>query len=450
MVLFDKLLYPKLKGSVILILFMLAAVAFTSLSFAKIVGDSKFGQLRQKTVPESSREIRRKDSENNSQLIHIVNTRFMQEQAHLVHLAEARLLLFEAFCLPTMISQTIQPNQEDVDSGNANFKFLWIIKTDPNLDPKMIEKLADMLRPYPNFFLVGSRHNFGIGKKQPGSWRGGEAGADVVSPEANIYTGDKRLLEEAHENRERKIVLETRLDADDGLPSHYLKKIQTKAISVLGNAAEKEKGTPGTPARAKWTIWCMSESISWYPSVFKDGFKPFVELSTKDPGVAKVEETVGRTSCLTPGMTLGLAIGESHSSIPTYSHYDLLYELEMNDDTSKNSCGLKHPIDCVRVLVTKAVRSRTPTSAGMKDLRVNTEDMSSEDIAEQWDVLKNKFSISSEKAAVANRHIQKNLASILKDNLKGQCTKGHSCKEQNKYLLSAMLNYIDNSDTGPE
>ena len=74
-------------------------------------------------------------------LIHIVNTRFMQEQGPLNTLGMARLHLFLTFCFPTMISQTSQD-------------FLWIIKTDPAFTTsKPFLKLLNVIRNYSNIML---------------------------------------------------------------------------------------------------------------------------------------------------------------------------------------------------------------------------------------------------------------------------------------------------------
>jgi len=98
-------------------------------------------------------------------LVHIVNTRFMQEQGHLKALGRARLYLFQTFCLPSMVQQSTQ-------------QFLWIIKTDPQLDPTLLRELIATVEPYPNIYLVASNKNFMIRDTHapPGtghSWRDG-------------------------------------------------------------------------------------------------------------------------------------------------------------------------------------------------------------------------------------------------------------------------------------
>ena len=48
-----------------------------------------------------------KSKEWSHPIIHIVTSRFMQGQADLIHLTKARLELFEAICMPSMIGQDL-------------------------------------------------------------------------------------------------------------------------------------------------------------------------------------------------------------------------------------------------------------------------------------------------------------------------------------------------------
>jgi hypothetical protein len=73
-----------------------------------------------------------------------------------------------------------------------------------------------------------------------------------------------------------------------------------------------------------------------------------------------------------------------------------------------------------------ALRARTTTSDGMSGV-----DMLSANKGEEIksNDLFNIFGIQEDRAIIANRHIDTNLISILKDNLAGQCThlKGKPC-----------------------
>jgi hypothetical protein len=96
-------------------------------------------------------------------LIHIVQSRFMQEQGPLETLGVARLKLFSAFCLPSMIQQSSQD-------------FFWIIKTDPQFTKTAVfDMLVQSVRPHDNIYVVASNVNFIFGSAgREGSWRDGK------------------------------------------------------------------------------------------------------------------------------------------------------------------------------------------------------------------------------------------------------------------------------------
>ena len=96
-------------------------------------------------------------------LIHIVQSRFMQEQGPLQTLGMARLKLFLTFCLPSMIQQSSQD-------------FFWIIKTDPAFTKTVaFDMLVQSVRPHDNFYVVASNANFIFGSAgREGSWRDGK------------------------------------------------------------------------------------------------------------------------------------------------------------------------------------------------------------------------------------------------------------------------------------
>ena len=106
---------------------------------------------------------------NNWPLIHIVQSRFMQEQGPLETLGMARLKLFQVFCLPSMIQQSSQD-------------FFWIIKTDPKFTKTAVfDSLVRLVRPHDNIYVVASNKNFVFGTKENGSWRDGKVSLRFVA-----------------------------------------------------------------------------------------------------------------------------------------------------------------------------------------------------------------------------------------------------------------------------
>jgi hypothetical protein len=337
----------------------------------------------------------------NSTLIHIVHTRFMQEQYNLTALGEARFHLFKIFCLPTMVQQSSQD-------------FVWIIKTDPRLDPGMLRLLAEEIRPYPNIYLVSSLRNFRISQRDPGAWRGGAEPRELAG--CPVHTGDRRRLELAMALHSDLPVLETRLDADDGLHLLFVELLQQMAIHSFSHHKE-----------LKWMYWCSRRHMEWH----------WVDLDVTEP-TKVVDYEYGALFgtrhdhfCITPGVTVGFPVGVDESSVPMYAHDRIVVTIR-DELTQEDGCGLATPSNCLQFVerfVFCAIRSRTPTSAGMLHVTDKTlVDPRSWLNYAYWELLHESFGLKREQMKQMNRYLMDHLVSIAQENLLGQCTAGHSCK----------------------
>lgn len=141
--------------------------------------------------------------------LHILRSRYQQGQPQFVTLGWARLALFRDFCLPSVIGQTTD-------------NFIWLIYADPDLDGDLLDATIQLLRPYRRFFLIKSLSNV--------LWKGGQPAA---IGNGTVYTGDRKLLEYSMARRNHVPILETRLDADDGLHKSMLEDIQKRAIKAF-------------------------------------------------------------------------------------------------------------------------------------------------------------------------------------------------------------------------
>jgi len=294
-----------------------------------------------------------------------------------------------------------------------------------------------MLRPYRNYYLVGSENNYLIGH-EVGSWRGGVEGDDVLrSP---IYTGDVDLLRRAHEYQNERIVLETRLDADDGLTTGYLEYVQRTALEKFGSGttatttennydeiidATPPDHTSSTTERPKWMYWCSRQNAEWFAD------------PTVDVGVTNaVQHTL---LCVTPGITIGFPVGTRYEDVRQFEHTRII-----KDINREGGCGLTNNTACVDLVTAfpmMAVRSRTPTSAGMMGIRMEERDALDKDKRLLlWKLLQSEkyFGIDADDVRTANRFIHQNIVDIARDNLKGQCTPGHSCKQSSKEQLQRL------------
>jgi hypothetical protein len=318
--------------------------------------------------------------------VHIVQSRFMQDQASLINLARARLELFRIFCLPTMKAQTTQ-------------QFLWFIRIDPNLDKSMLKEMIDLLKDHPNFYLIGSN-------KQ------GRPFDEIDVDTDTFYTGNRTLYLTAKGVQEQKSLplFETRLDADDGLHVDYLRNIQIRATQSF--AREK----------LSWLVFCTQTAMEWrmYPK------GTYGSLSNKK-----------ERKCMSPGLTVAFPAGAFSRVNPGYREHNKV-AATINTMEKRESCGYNLRRKCLVILNAEssngsfpAIRARTPTSTGMENIiEVSNRGMSEEakNTMDRLPVLQIDYNISRGGLQWLNKYMEEHVVDISTENLKGQCTPGHSCK----------------------
>lgn len=354
---------------------------------------------------------------NDDSMIHIVNTRFMQHQANLTTLATARLHLFKTFCLPSMIKQTKQ-------------NFYWIIKIDPDLDKSIKNQLIGLVEVYGNVYVIGSNENFMVGTT-PGSWRGGQESYSILQSiqQGHVHTGNIAKLQfVASKSNMGDIILETRLDADDGLNHRYFEFVQmdAKRRFIQGKHDMNDKRNHPT----KWFFWCIEKHAKWYPTRSYE-----------------IENNLGNISgerrldfCVTPGLTVGYNAGTTSDDVPYFPHHMLFNQLVVNRTVAKlHACGDHQCMTFITKMVA-AVRSRTHTSAGMADVEYNSKlEMGADMTNWIWRKLKDEFGIKEKNIMKMHQYLNEHVKEIAKENLEGQCTDGHSCKQGSKDRLQKLI-----------
>ena len=329
-------------------------------------------------------------------LVHVVQTRFMQFQPHLVALGKARLDLMQALTLPSMKNQ-----------NNSNF--LWIIRTDPDLDGGLRQNLIEALTPLSNVVLVASNQN-------PEGFRG--AISDVT--EESVLVGNLQLLKSYHAAAETHRVLETRLDADDALAIDYCDNVQKQANVRLSDDS--------------WMVWCTDTHVEWQQ------ISPW--NSTDEAGALFGLKT---SQCITAGLTWGLGTHTHRSAIGVPNNHAKLHTLVPPCNASVSSACLARVTSSNQFPM--AMRGRTATSAGMErilqphspETQIFRKSKWRNSQPELWRVLPPLFGITARDLRRVRSSIQANLYNIVKDGLDGQCTKGHSCKERSKQVLKELL-----------
>jgi hypothetical protein len=424
-------------------------------------------------------------------VIHIVKTRLMQEQATLQQLNTARLLLFHTFTLPTMAQQTQQ-------------NFVWFIKVDPALhNTRLLHELVLYIQEamlYNNTYIIGSNRNFRINEHFPGAVRDGAEIFDMMN--CKIYSGNQERLELLMSLYEAPIpILETRLDADDGLHIELLDTIQRTALQTFEQYPT-----------VQWMYYCCRRHMEWH---WMDPLHPISILSTSKSMASVIASSqshhnfnhnnqsvlqtmiqrygtlqgVKHTNlCITPGITTAYNSHTREAVVPVFAHDELVKKIKLtsstssgsasstitnhthhhhhhstkesdkshrtstNENTTESSTSINTKIDCgytngssynclqfIETFLFEAIRSRTPTSAGMLQITADHIYDSAYVHYMFWNMLHSSFGIVRSHLRYVQQYISDNLIPISQDNFLGQCTTGHSCKESAKKELQQLI-----------
>lgn len=342
-------------------------------------------------------------------VFHIIKTRFMQYQPKLVDLGKARLELFKTFCLPSMLHQTTQ-------------NFFWLIYTDPELDEYLLEEMKKLLKPYPHFYLVPSL----IDKR-------GQGGKDILrklAPE-DFHIGDTDMLFANLKYVNWLAVLESRFDADDALNINYIEEVQKRGRQVF----VEDKGG------RDWMFWCINQAVEWH------WVGPGNRQSLQTFGALVISRNYADDNfCHTPGLTVGVARGTFTRTVAKAPHH-LLYEtLEVEEI----ECGGKYKgtqcLDFVTNFDQCALRSRTPTSASMANVnslgpKITKE--AAEQAVQRWTNVIKDFALLPENTKATNIYLKEKMRPILEDALRGQCTEGHSCRDEAQKALEGLIQMVE-------
>ena len=351
------------------------------------------------------------------EVFHIIKTRFMQYQPKLVELGKARLELFKTFCLPSMLHQTTQ-------------NFFWLIYTDPDLDEFLLEEMKKLLKPYPHFYLVPSL----IDKR-------GQGGKDILrklKPE-DFHIGDTDMLFSNLKYVNWLAVLESRFDADDALNINYVEEVQRRGYDVF----VKDKGG------RDWMFWCINQAVEWH------WVGPGNRQSLQTFGALVISRNYADDNfCHTPGLTVGVARGTFTRTVAKAPHH-LLYQMLEEEDTN---CGSTyHGTECLDFITNFdqcALRSRTPTSASMANvnsLGARVTKQAAEQAVERWTNVIKDFALLPKNTKDTNIYLMENMRPILEDALRGQCTEGHSCRDEARGALEELINvYTGGGGEGAE
>ena len=149
--------------------------------------------------------------------------------------------------------------------------------------------------------------------------------------------------------------------------------------------------------------------------------------------------------CHTPGLTIGVARGSFTRTTAKAPHH-MLYERLTVEDIN---CGSTyHGEDCLHFVDNFeecALRSRTPTSASMANVNSLGQRLTkaaAEDAVRRWQHVMADFALLPENTKATNEYLETNMRPILQDAVLGQCTVGHSCRDEAKQELEDLMKLI--------
>ena len=311
--------------------------------------------------------------------VHIVGTRFCLKQGHNAALVEARLLLFERICVPTMAQQSTN-------------RFVWLVIVDETLAPRHRRRLTTLLAAHrgPKDFRVVSLDR-------------STANRDLRAQGHHAF-GLARLRQPSIV---ADYVLTTVLDADDGLPYQALRMIREQ----VADAVRRVQRNATLLEHKLVAVACYTAALNWQPS-------------TRRPAGAL--NLHNESMCITPGLTRvvpfsqPMALGNSSSSN---------HALLKSRWPGAKTCTQRSPRHSgTRSAAAIPIRSRTATSNGMRDV-VRAADVPASDIYRWRPTLLAQFNITTGDLKATNKGLTLNEAAIARAQMRSNCHDGWSCKE---------------------
>lgn len=371
--------------------------------------------------------------------------RYMQHQPNLLDLGLARLKLLQAFTLPSIESQ-------------HSHNFMWIIQTDPTLIPElkgaMVETLSNSTLS-DRIILLGENKNGKCFRHSP-----------PHAPDLVLF-GNSKLYSSylAKAKSGSYIVVETRLDADDGLPNDFVDTIQGEVRKRI----HRDKD---------WIQWCTTHHQEWqttHPNLAERAGtkKPFnLRRFFQSLGQGKKSKisdafqmaspygyikTLNSTSCITAGLTVAYGKNASRDDLPGTMPHMAIHEMIPYCSTQEQGNVRTHCLQTMYSQKPGALRARSPTSTGMSKVAIPLHELEEEykkqskkymgyvaptrdkdPLSLLWDGVEQSYGMSRHQIRKLRTYLVDHTPTIAADNLKGQCTVGHSCKQATRNLLKKL------------
>ncbi|MGK3753876.1 MAG: hypothetical protein ACI8RD_006183 [Bacillariaceae sp.] len=422
-------------------------------------------------------------------IVHSLTTRFMVGQPNQPILARARYLLFETFCWPTIQYQSALPDD-----------YSWFVLADPGIDQEVIADLRALLSydkfPKGNAYLIltdePSWAADGVGVPGVTSYGASfqEIAQGVRNGKVKLLTGNAtRLIQTLeysiegkviddssknnntnHKNEDNKplLLIETMLDADDGLNNHGIEWIQDLAVSHTQQQQEII-ATPPT-LNSTWWILCGTDHIEWHNrDIFRltDSEYQEIGLTSGITGIRHAPQYCAsagftRVGLTTTAMSMTTSINNNNDSqqkflvFPqvAYSNHALATEnFDLCDDVKNITLARCFRRDFSGLPF--ILKSRSITSDSMDHMDPKREDYRDlpwegkmdhplliNETERIWRILQDDFSINRLMAWETSMYLRENLQSIIQENKNSRCAPGFPCREVADVTFKKMSAHI--------
>mmetsp|Transcript_44833 Transcript_44833/g.108343 ORF Transcript_44833/g.108343 Transcript_44833/m.108343 type:complete len:1821 (+) Transcript_44833:907-6369(+) len=332
---------------------------------------------------------------NERNIVHVVYSRFLQQQGTLLHLGMARLKLFQALCLPSLSEQT-------------NKNFLWVIRTDPELLSELKEGIIDAVKGLQNVVVVAS--DVGIDGFHDGSFRKDDSMDEFK--EDSILLGDIKLVESYHAASKNNTLVETNLDTDDGMALTFIETVQNKVDELFVTDS----------FAAGWVQLCIGNHLEWH------FYSPWEKKSDK--------------GCLLKGLTRtciksGLSWATRPKSQPQFTkELNILKEEAPECSTNHTLSGYAHKACWVEVPVADpendvmAIRAMSPASRGVARGEISKFDWGIKALffnKVAWSLLDPYFYIRPEYIKSVRAHLVEKMPDVSGENERSKCIHEKTC-----------------------
>lgn len=443
-------------------------------------------------------------------ILHTITSRFMVGQPHQSILAKARYQLLETFCWPTLQHQTRR-------------NFFWLLLVDPGLDAEVLQNIRTLLQETTihnkkdntnnlAYYMVMTNNTVwaadGVGVPGVNSYGVGlqELGREYRAGRVEITTGDTTHLLRALDQIEGRtttksststpspspliLLIETLLDADDGLHSHGVEWIQEVAVQHANRQLELmgRHRRPNISLNHTWWLMCGTDHIEWHNrDIFQLTQKEYDDrgLTSGITGIRHAPIYCASAGYTRVGLTQPAATfwaqdksggGAAKKEMPllmfprvAYSNHALTDEFPVCNDglqgidgppkasgsspwlpfptTTKNN-GNNHTVvmsQCFRREFPDfpfVLKSRTITSDSMDHMNPKLTDYRDlpwhnetefplwvNETEKTWLILRNEFGIDRVKAWKTSMYLREHMDAILQQNREARCAPGFPCRE---------------------